>query len=127
MRSGISGSQFALGIGCSAKLASPNDEGIVQHTTLFKVLDQSSARLVCFPALIPCVLRKVAVVIPSTMKQLNKTDAPFGKPPGANAVGSKAPRFFRIGAIQLKGRLRFILGPENIRGRHLHPIGHLIL
>ena len=38
--------EFALAVGGSTKLPSPDHESVVQHTALFEILDQGSGRLV---------------------------------------------------------------------------------
>ena len=70
-----------LRINGPSKLATPNDQCVIKHAALFKVLNQRPRCLVNVLALIGEVLGKILVLIPTAMEDLNKAHIAFNQTP----------------------------------------------
>ncbi len=74
----------------AAKLATPDDQGILKHSALFQVLNQGRAGLIGVLAILLQAVDEVAMLVPSFMKNLDKADTAFGEPAGKQAgVGKR--------------------------------------
>ena len=60
-------SELALTISRAAKLAAPDDQCLVQESSLFQITDQGRGRLIDVLALQPQIAGKIVVLIPATM------------------------------------------------------------
>ena len=63
--------KLALTISGPTKLASPNDQSVLQHTPLLEILDESGASLVNVLALVAMFTRQSSVGVPAPVKDLN--------------------------------------------------------
>ena len=61
----------------AAKFAAPNDERVIEQTTLFEILDERRAGAIGFRGLVFDAFDNFAVVIPAFMEQLDEADATF--------------------------------------------------
>src|SRR5579862_3090232 len=71
----------ALRVARPPKLATPNDERVLEHSKPLEVLDQGRRRLVGFLALLFDSADQVAVLIPALVIELNEPHALFSQPP----------------------------------------------
>ena len=111
--------EFSLAVVCSAEFSTPDDQRIVQQTSLFQVFDQRCGCLVGFPTLTGQSTDQSAMLVPAGMVKLNKADTPFGQSPCLQAVGCKGSWIARIFAVELKNVIRF--------GRHVCGFGNRLL
>src|SRR4051794_37804188 len=70
----------------SAKLSAPHNQRIFQHSALFEIFNQRGAGLVCVAAVFLKVVRQVAVLIPSLVKELHEADPAFHQSARQQAV-----------------------------------------
>ena len=66
-----------LRVGAAAKFATPEHERFVEHSTLLEILHQGSLGLINIFGLPLYAAWQTRVVIPTTMKQLDKTNIPL--------------------------------------------------
>src|SRR5215467_1419155 len=85
--------KLALGIAGTSELTAPDHEGIVEHTALFKILDECRTGLIGLVGLVANTRGQIAVVIPALMIKLNEAHAAFGQAPSEKAVGGKRTGF----------------------------------
>src|SRR5207244_10624068 len=88
----VGSGKFALAVDGPAKLAGPNDQCVIQHTSLLEIAYQAGRRLVDAFALQRNIARQVVVLIPAAMIQLNKTYAALSQPPRQQTIGRVRPR-----------------------------------
>ena len=78
--------------GSTAKLSSPDHQGLVEHAAFLEVKDQGSAGLVGRPAdFFKVVVESFArppMAVPIGMVELDETDSTLHQPPGEEAIGS---------------------------------------
>src|SRR5262249_22287210 len=74
--------QSALAIDGSPEFATPSDERIVEHASLFQVLDQAVATLFNVFALGGEIARELAVLVTAAMKDLNKAHSALDEAAG---------------------------------------------
>ena len=73
----------------SAKLACPNNEGILKHAALLEIGDQGHARAVDLLGFELDPVLHPTVMVPILMIELNEADAAFGQAAGEQAVGGE--------------------------------------
>src|SRR5262249_23944595 len=73
--------EFALAINRAPEFTAPDYQGIVEHATLFQILDQGITGLVDVLALRGEVARQVAMLIPTAMKNLHEPHAALDESP----------------------------------------------
>ena len=100
-------SSFALVHGGTAKFASPDDQGIIQHAALLQVLHQGIGRFVRQSTTDVHVSYEVTVVIPATMIKVDKSYTPFGEASGEQAISCIGP-VTRQRSIHINYYLRFV-------------------
>ena len=74
--------ELTLAIDGTSELPAPDDKGVVEHATLFEIVDQGRAGLVNDAALASDVVRQVSMLVPLTNEDLSETDASLGKATG---------------------------------------------
>src|SRR5690606_37670673 len=99
--------QIALAIIGAPELTAPNDEGLLQQSTLFEIHDQCCRRAVNILCLQGHLAGKVAMLIPSLVIELHKTDTRFGQLSGEQAVGGIRSRHKAFGSIHPDDVIRF--------------------
>src|SRR5262249_33128175 len=119
--------QLPLAIDSSAKFAAPDDERVVEQTTLLQIGDQCIRRLIDVTALANDLFRQREVLVPATMEQLDEANAAFGQAPCQQAIGCKGARLAGLAAVQLEGGRRFLRQVNQLRHTALHPVSHLVL
>ena len=62
----------------SAKFATPDNEGVFEHTALLQVHDEGGTGLVGLPSLIGDAVLHLAVMIPTGVIDLDESTAAFG-------------------------------------------------
>ena len=103
----VSLGQRSLGVNGSAELSAPDHKRVVEHAALFQILHQRSRRLIRLLALPPNLFWQIAVLVPSAVEQLNKSDAAFRKSSREDTVGGKRARLARVRPVQFERRLGF--------------------
>src|SRR5262245_51907839 len=73
----------------AAEFAAPNDQGVVEQSTLLQILDQGRSRFIGLPALAANAFGDFAMMIPGFVEKLNETDTSFDHPPRQQAVHRK--------------------------------------
>ena len=81
---------FALEHGSTAELAPPDNQGILEQSTLLEISDQGPGGLVGEAATGFHVGNQIPVMIPSPMVEVDETHATFSQTTGQQAVGGKA-------------------------------------
>ena len=74
----IVGRQFALRIHGPPEFAGPDDQGFVQQTAFFQILNQSRTGLIRLQACFPDFFRQTGVMVPCAMIELNKPHSTLG-------------------------------------------------
>jgi hypothetical protein len=74
--------QATLAIDRPPELTSPDDQRVLEHPSAFKVLDQGRDGLIDLLALIPNLPWQIAVLVPSSMEQLNDAHTALDKASG---------------------------------------------
>lgn len=85
--------QCALAINGTTEFSAPNDQRIVEQSSLFQIGQQTGRRLIGIPALIGQVGREGAVLVPTAMEDLRKTHSTFGHPACHQTTVRIRPRF----------------------------------
>ena len=68
--------------GRAPELASPDDERILQQTTLLEILYERSRPLIGRCAVVPNAAREITVLVPRFVEELHKTYTAFEQPSG---------------------------------------------
>ena len=101
----------SLGHGGPTKLASKDDQRIVQHASLLQVIDQGGGCLINFFRCSRDTSFDIAVMIPPAMIKLNESDSSFGQSTRQQTVRGKGT-VATASAIQFERPFRF--------ARHVH-------
>ena len=99
--------EATLGIDRAAKLASPNDQRVVQEPTGFEILHESVAGLVDVFALHRQSACDVAVRIPVVQINLHKPHSPLHHASRHQGSVGKCARFFGFLTVEVVGADRF--------------------
>src|SRR4029077_10975105 len=94
--------QFALAIDGAAKFTAPDDQGVVEQTTLFEVEDEALAGLVHVAALERQVAGQSAMVVPLAMEQLDDPHAPLDEAAGQQSAGGEGAGLGHFRAVKIK-------------------------
>ncbi len=108
-----------LGHWRATEFAAPNDQGVFEHAALLEILNQRRGRLIAVSTTDIHVLFQAAVVVPATMIELNKADAPLGKSAGKQAV-ARERSVTRDRAVHFQRLLGFIFDIHEVGDRRLH-------
>ena len=119
--------ESALAVDRAAELAAPDDERVVEHPALLEVLDEGVAGLVDVLALAPHAARKVGVMVPVVMVDLDEADASFHETAGHQHAVGEASALTGFLAVQIEDVFRLLGEVGQFRHRSLHAEGHLIL
>src|SRR6516225_1946858 len=120
-------SELALAVDGSAKLAAPDHQRIVEHTTLFEVGDKSETCLVDVPALIGKIACNIEVLVPATVENLRKTDASLREPPRQETTSCEGAGFVHVRTVHIQDVLRFAGNARKLGNRRLHAKCHFVL
>ena len=118
---------FPLGVVGASEFTAPDDEGVIEHASLFEVGDKCGRGLVCFPALLGNAAFQATVLIPALMVELDEFDPAFSEAPGHEAVRGKGAGVPGILSVEIVDRLRFVLHVGDFWNAGLHVEGHLVL
>src|SRR5215471_18214390 len=95
--------ELSLAVDRSPELAAPDDQSVIQQSPFLEILHQCGATLVGVLRL-PCQLRgKIGVLIPSSVKQLHKTDSALRQPAREETIRCECAGFARVRSVKLKG------------------------
>ena len=111
----------------AAKLAPPDHERVVEHTSRGEVLHERGCRLVGLPALARDARFEDTVMVPVLVVELDEPYAPFGEPPRQQAVGRERAGVFGVGAVHLEHVGGLVGEVGHLRHARLHPEGHLVV
>ena len=107
------------------KLAAPDDQGLFQHAALLQILDQRSGALIDKLRGGSDTILDTAMVIPTTMIELNEAHATFRQSPGLQAI--TAERAITGSATIGIDDMLWLIGHVGQFGNGtLHPKGHFI-
>src|SRR6266850_3826508 len=114
-----------------AELSAPNDQCIIEHSALLKVLDQGGAGAVGLfglpnESVANVVLTIVAMLVPTPMKELDEPGAALEQTAREQAVVGEGD-FAGLCSIKLVNMLWLLLYMHYFRNARLHPISQLIL
>lgn len=80
-----------LNHGSASEFAAPDDECVLQQSTLAEIFNQPRARLVDFPSRVWQCAVDVLMVIPAFAENLNESHASFDKPTCEQTVSCERP------------------------------------
>ena len=83
--------QATLAIDRSAKLTTPDHERVIQHASLFQIIQKTRAWLVNDAALSPNVFWQVSVLIPLSNEDLCESNTPFSHSSSQQTIRCKGP------------------------------------
>src|SRR4051812_36470640 len=98
---------FALTIGRTPELTSPNHQRVLQKSTLFQIGDERRRSLVGQLRLFLDIIRQILVMIPVSVAQLNKSGTLLREAARQQAV-IRERSFPRLRSIHFKNALRFL-------------------
>lgn len=104
------------------ELATPDDEGVIQHSALLQVFHQGRRCLVGILAIHLEVADKVAVLVPGFVEELHKADSAFQQSTSEQTIIRE--RLSRSGTIKIKSLLALVGEIHQLWCARLHPIGH---
>ena len=119
--------ETALTINGPPEFSTPDNKGVVEHSSLFQVVDQGVARPINVPALRRHSPIHIPVVIPVVMIDLYETNIPLGQPASHERDVREAPGFPCVFSVEFEGALWFSAQVGQFRHAGLHPRSHLIL
>ena len=114
-----------LGVGCTAELAAPPDDRIVEQAALLEIGEQAGDRFIDGLRVV-AVLWQVGVLIPGgvgaavAIGDLHVAHAGFAQASGHQALSAIAVRRFLADAVHFLRRGRFLRDVENIGRVVLH-------
>src|SRR5262245_2846807 len=103
------------------ELASPDQKRVVEHHALLEIVAQSRAWTVGIPALAGKLSRKVDVLIPASMHELDEPDSAFSHAPRQQAVaGEAAIALLAVNPVHVEDVLRLIRDIGQLGNGGLH-------
>ena len=109
------GSLAVLSRWLANELTAPDDQGLIEHTALLEILDQSRDGLVGIAGMDTVVTLQAAVGIPivivmrPTGVDLNKANTTFDKSPGQQALATEVIRSRPIDTVEITGRIGLLV------------------
>src|SRR6516165_7712498 len=127
----FAGGRAALAEGSAAELTAPNDQGLIEQTSLLQVTDERRDRPIHTGALFGKPSTDIftiicAMEIPSPIEQLHKSDTFLDQSAGKQTVIGEAG-LARVGTVGLEDFFRLAGNIHHIRNRDLHAIGKFVL
>ena len=119
--------ESALAVDGATEFAAPDDERIVEHPALLKVLDEGVARLVDVLTLARHAAADVGVVVPVVVVDLDEAHAAFNEAAGHEYAIRKAAALTGFLAVELEDVFRLLGEVGQFGDRSLHAEGHLVL
>ena len=120
-------SEITLTVYGSAKLSSPDDEGVVEESALFEIGDKGCRGLIGFLTTLRQLLGEPTVSIPATVEKLHEANPTFTEPTGHESVVSIGAGLASILPVKLESAVGLAGDVGEFGHRHLHAVGHLIL
>ena len=118
---------FCLGVDRATEFATPDDQGIVQQTTLFQIGDEARCRVIGTTAGFRKLRGKIVVVVPSHVEELDEADITFRQATRDQTVAGKRARRLDVRAVKSQHALGFVRDVGEFRDARLHAKRHLIL
>ena len=100
--------QPALAVHRAPEFAAPDDQRVVQHASLFEVLQQARGGLIGFHGALGHTGDQASMMVPIAVVQLNEPHSTFGEAAGQQAVRRERSRLLHIRPIQRQCALRFL-------------------
>ncbi len=119
--------EAALAVDGASEFASPDDEGVIEETSLFEVGDESGGGLVGFLATLGELAAEAAVGVPAAVEELHEADAAFAEAAGHEGVVGVGAGLPCILAVEFEGAVWLAGNVGEFRHGHLHAEGHLVL
>src|ERR1700722_3655380 len=99
---------MTLAIDGTSKFAAPDYEGVVKQTALFQVHDQGRRRLVGAFTLQRQVARKIVMLIPAAVIELNESHVAFQQTAREQTIGGVGAGFARVRSVEIENMLRLL-------------------
>ena len=97
-----------LAVGSTAKLTTPDDQGVIEHAALFEISHQSGRSLVGVLALGLEVLLELSMLVPAAVEELGETHATLRHAAGDQTIVGEGAGLSCILPVEVKGTLRLI-------------------
>ena len=116
----------------ATKLTTPNDQCLVEHPALLKILQQARDRLVSVAGVVVVILLQIAVGVPvgvvvvASGIYLNEANTPLDQAAGEQTFFTKVTGPIVIQSIQVFDMLRFAVEVHRLGGTHLHLVRQLV-
>ena len=121
------GAEFPLAVDGAAEFSAPDDEGVIEKSSLSEVSDQGGRGLVGVFTLGGEVLGEVVMLIPAAMKKLGEADAALGHTTSEKAVVGVGSGDSGVFSVKGEDGFRLVRKVGEVRGGGLHTEGHFVL
>jgi len=113
--------------GRASEFAGPNDEGVFEEATGFKITDQSGGGLVGVTTLVVELGGERTMLVPSGMHELDKACSAFDETAREKTVASKGAGLVDTGAVLFERGFAFSGNVGELGHAGLHTVSHLVL
>jgi len=118
---------FPLGYGCTAKLGSPDDEGVVHQAALLEVGEESGNGLVGGQSVFGVTFDEATVLVPDIGSAgLNVADSSFTETTCQEAAMAEFGGLLSVQAVEFPGGFGFVGNVDYAWSDALHLEGHLV-
>ena len=115
--------KLALAVRGSSEFSAPDDEGVIEETAHFEVLDEGGGGLVGVVALAGKLFGKGEVLIPAHVVKLHEADVALCEAAGHEAVVGVGAALFDFGSVHVKDGFGLVGDVSEFRNRGLHAVG----
>ena len=116
----------SFGTGSASEFCGPDDDGFVEQSTLFQVLQQGSDGLIDGGAASGVILFELGVSVPAIVVDLHKAHSAFYQSACCETVAGNSVCGGIPDSVGLLCLLCFLSQADDFRNRHLHAEGHFI-
>lgn len=95
--------EISLAVDGAAKLAAPDDEGVVEEAALFEIFDECGGGLIGFFTTLGELTGEARVGVPSAVEELDEADAAFAETAGHESIVGKGSGLACVLAVECKG------------------------
>ena len=81
--------EFPLRVVSSSEFSAPNNEGVIEHPTLFEILNESGRSLICFLTLTTDPAFQPAMLVPALVIELDEFNPALGESSGHKTIRGK--------------------------------------
>jgi hypothetical protein len=111
----------------TSEFSPPDDESVLKHIPILEILNQGTSGGISGEALLFQLCKKIAVLVPTGMHQLNEAGPSFKEAAGGQAVTGKGSPLLHIRTVSFDDIIRFLFEIEQFGHARLHPECHFIL